>query len=310
VTAAAGCNAIVGAGDYHVVEGGLAAAQCGQALPSPTDPLITSCLLSAGCNPFAVDYTISDCVTNDLLHAYPALTCLASAAACGDVYKCNGVYPDTAECKNRGTTSFCSSDNRAVFCDPKGSIYYVCNKCGMRTTADGGSIPDCIVKSSCSDTPNVPVCDPRTNDLYRCVNGQGFGAACNGLCSAKDDTCYLGGDGGPCNAAGSSCQGSTLQFCSDKGSYINFSCGTAGLTCQVDPSNSVDKYCVAPGCSIAQAAGAGCTEQCDDAGVNLTICVGGAPLTVDCTTAAGGAFTSCQSVQSKLLNKTLYQCVP
>jgi hypothetical protein len=74
----------------------------------------------------------------------------------------------------------------------------------------------------------------------------------------------------------------------------------------MDPSNGGDTFCVAPGCSVAQAAG--CIERCDDTGVKATFCIGGAPLTIDCTTFAGADFTSCKSYHSKLLDKDVTQC--
>ncbi len=50
----------------------------------------------ASCDVVYWDFTISQCITNDLLASSPAYACLASAKSCSDVYKCTGIGPASA----------------------------------------------------------------------------------------------------------------------------------------------------------------------------------------------------------------------
>ncbi len=324
----AGCNAIVGAGDYHIAEdASLADAPdvqlpeaslldraaspdaltdaepdvvlesgppCGTGLPT-SDPgfqgVVRGCVLAAGCDPDTVNYSVSDCITNNQLAGIPGTAALANAQTCSDVTNVTGRGYTTTACQGLSNGYHCAGA-MLLFCNNNVGSYQDCTKrgsstCGTYSGGDAGVQAACVVQASCSGE-GVTACNG-ANSLYTCHGGVGFGENCtslNAACSAQDKTCYYKGDlcGLPDGGGlGEACSGNIRQGCyagtGVPNTLYRYDCGKVGLGCMPDAPNN-RAHCLAPGCSAAQATA--CKETCKDS-TTATFCVGGAKLDVDCT---------------------------
>jgi hypothetical protein len=319
------CNLIVGAGDFAVASGVVkdsgapegggkngegGTTKCGQGLPTTPDfkQLVTACVYAVSCDPENFNDNISRCITNDYLEAIPAHSCLSTITSCDLFYDCEGLRITTSDdCPDASSAATCETingDSVAVNCSS--STVQDCTKfggtCGTHSDEDGGTaedggtltIADCIVVPSCSNpTDGISHCEG--NELYTCINGKGFGQSCSDItatCGLEDGgaTCFY--DLPPCKKEGYSCSAAgALEFCTPEMEQVTYDCTKAGGTCAID--NSGNGSCVSPGCpqSDPNTCDLDDFESCGDDGVTLTVCVGGAPLNIDCSKLSG--FSGC-----------------
>ena len=331
--AVAGCNVLVGAGDYKVgeVDGGAtdahfeagpdtrdsggvemetgspeagrieAGAACGSGLPVD-DPgfqaVVDTCVLAASCDPFLFQVTMSDCITEDYLHAIGGEACLSTIQNCAGFASCTGLsIPTTAQCPSSSTTASCSGGT-AINCgaDTNGGFAaQVCSplQCGTYDDSEG-TIASCLVEPSCPPTEEdgTQYCDTTNNNLYQCINGKGYGQNCGTNSTCVNDPvngagCYFNGTS-TCSTDGYACSGSSVQWCTG-GNQFDFNCSTVGLACSID-TDTGDGQCLAPGCTFDDYNG--CLETCAADGHTANLCVGGAPFQVDCADPKYG-FSSC-----------------
>ena len=310
--AAVGCNFVVGAGDYAVgkgdastEEGGASDAGssnsdaphadaggpilCGQGLAHGPefDKLVRSCLLVESCDPYFFNVTISQCINEDFLHSTTSLQCLNDITDCSGFYDCMGYgYAALSDCSVDDAGARCdTATNRAINCAGLASgIVTDCKKnggtCGTYTT-DAGTVADCVVPGGCSDTDGQEHCTSN-NEIYTCIDGQPFGENCGAsTCAVVNGSagCYFHAP--PCGMPGYSCATnaghSVVAWCSDGNQLLTYDCTRAGGSCVLDDGGAAD--CVSPGCVPTD----DCVESCASDGKTLNLCVGGAPLQVDCT---------------------------
>jgi hypothetical protein len=288
------------------VEGG---AVCGQGLPTTSTPftqLVSACALAVACAPNGFNVNMSDCITEDFLHATVALGCLTSITDCNGFEACMGSrVPTTAQCPATSTAPFCTDGGVAINC---GADFYVpiaidCKVLGGTCAvfdADAGASAgaDCKVVSTCSPSdPSTQLC--QGNDLYACINGAGYGQNCGANQKCFEDpssgtSCYY--DTGTCTYTGAdtyTCNGNDVEWCTSvnsAGAQFPFHCSTAGLQCNSNSDGQGNAGCLAPGCTASDVAN--CAESCS--GSNATVCVGGAAYTFDCkSVGATGTFSTC-----------------
>jgi hypothetical protein len=279
---------------------------CGS-VPLPTttafQQIVNACVLASSCDPDFFAVNISTCVTDDYLHAYGSLGCLASITSCADYYSCQSTAvatpsdcTDTSSDDDVGTCSagvatscyyFTGDFNTITNCSALGGTCTVYD-----TDSDGDQAAGCLL-GSCSDTDNNLHCLDNEH-VYTCVNGRAYGQTCPSasICGtiSGSSSCYY--QSPSCSTPGSTCSQQTLSICSASdlpsaptNETVNYNCGTSGLQCETDDAGS--GQCVSPGCESSQ-----CTESCDDTTGIITLCVGGVPDTYDCTQ---NGFTSCGS---------------
>jgi hypothetical protein len=288
---------------------------CGSA-PWPTtsafQSLVEACALAESCTPGGFNFTLSDCIQNDALHAIPIFGCLVGATSCAQVQACTGNNLATAaECPSISTPAFCNDAGAAVNCN---SNYYAAGirdckvlggTCGVYTVDGGLPIADCNLGVACSDPtdPNASYCTSMGNDWYSCINGKAYGQNCgpNATCVAdpvNGTTCYFKNPS--CNYGGSDTYtcgaNNTVDLCTQSdlnatgGGLIPFNCSSAGLTCADNADGQGTAECLAPGCTGNDVAN--CSEQCS--GTMAKVCLGGAPYEIDCSKIPG--FTTCASL--------------
>jgi hypothetical protein len=274
---------------------------CGQAIP--TGPafasLVNACVLATGCEPLEFAVSLSDCITNDSLHAVPGFACLPSITSClgatNSYYSCVGTRA-ASECAST-TVSSCSNNvavdcffGSATNCGPTGGT------CETYTDSNGNSRADCAVLPTCMVTDESPQCSGNTS--YTCLPptgvgtaGVGFGLSCTGIDATCTSTtsggtgCYYNGSATCGNLGAATCSdATTLQACTSTGQQFNYDCSRAGGTCATDTLGDI--ACVSPGCSPTST----CMESCDG-NHTVTVCVGGVSYAIDCT--QHGNFTSC-----------------
>jgi hypothetical protein len=317
----AGCNFIVGVGDYTVFDAGsfsladsaagdaasndggmtesAGPAVCGQGLPTSADfqQLVKTCLLTISCDPYFFQENISGCITHDYLESSSSFGCLKNLTSCTDFNNCWGEENATlADCPNTGAAASCDANNRAINCNDRASgAVRNCAKLGgtCATYTDPNNhqmAADCLVNPTCSETDGADHC--LGNSDYICVGGQGFGQNCssiNATCTNVNGSggCFFANPG--CSTPGYSCtnSGATLAWCSDANQAFDLGCARGGLSCAVDQDSGTG-YCLAPGCDISAATS--CSESCGTDGKTINVCVGGAPLAIDCTQYG---FTKC-----------------
>jgi hypothetical protein len=283
------------------------AVTCGQGLPT-TSPsftkLVNACALAVGCSPGGFEVNMSNCITEDFVDAVPALGCLDSITSCAGFEACRGAaVPSKTECPTAQTAPHCTDAGVGVNCG--GSLYIPIDldcpalggTCAVYAT-DAGTAADCKVVSSCTMTnPSNQFC--KSNNLYSCIDGVGYGQSCG-----ADQTCYEDPTNGTSCYFNSSacvysgvdtyvCNGNVVDWCTsidNNGALFPFDCSTAGLSCNSNSDGNGNAGCLAPGCTASDVSN--CTESCS--GSKATVCVGGAPYTFDCTTiGATGTFTTC-----------------
>jgi hypothetical protein len=255
---------------------------CGAALD--VDPtLVRSCVLGMSCDPYpATD--ISSCITLAYVDALPFLSCQYGANTCDDIGKCTGeYYADSSVC-TAGTGWVCNG-NVAHNCDATPMVVD-CSFWGG-TCTPGTAWPCTVPIGGC------PVADTgwhcSGDYAYTCVNGvpQGYSCAVQaGVCAESTP-----GQGG-CTLSTAKCatpnqqlcNGNSLTYCNPSGYFYQYDCSVIGGTCQTSASGS--GYCFSPGCTPDST----CTESCS--GSVMTLCIGRAPMQVDCTQYGFSACTS------------------
>jgi hypothetical protein len=245
-------------------------------------------------------------VTYDYLHSIGSQACLTTISNCADYQNCTGkTLPTAAQCPDAAVPAFCSgtgANASAINCGAdinQSAAVQNCsalgaNGCKVHADSTCGVIADCTVSlssasecsaTSASNNDGNYHCDTSTNIQYTCIDGIAFGESCTSLhATCIEDPvngtgCYYNGTscstpGYTCNAAG------VLKWCTSNDDLFNFNCATAGLTCAPDEDGG-NGYCLAPGCTIDDSNN--CTDTCAPDGKTMSLCVGGAPLLVDCT---------------------------
>jgi hypothetical protein len=282
--------------------GDAAAGGCGSTVPTTSmdfQKLVSTCVEAVNCDYGVFPVNVSQCISQNYLQATASVACLSASAdtsgTCAGYYTCQGdraaLPSDCVGAPSGVNTGFCTG-NVATTCTGDKYIGAVQNcdqlhgTCGTHDDGLGGTQADCEVVPSCSDQDSNYHCSG--NLLYTCVGGAGFGKDC----SAINATCMDPGDGSgascyfnapACTTPASSCNGTDINSCTTANQSFDYDCSRAGLTCQVDGTNTA---CVGAGCDPPSVST--CAEACN--GVNATICIGGAPFTIDCT---AYGFTSC-----------------
>lgn len=274
---------------------------------TPNERILRSCILRAGCNPsFNPVRSVSTCVTYDTQAALPGESCNLESETCADYEACEhiGVAHDDL-CGGTKKTR-CDGDI-AVNCDnyTSGDRFFDCaalgGTCGLLTYSDTDATvyADCLLDvapDSCAaeaDDDSKYYCHTgASEDLrYYCWEGKAWGATCSSLAYCQDDaattgdaTCYynLQTCTGP---AVPTCNGNIANVCSS-GSLFRYNCGAVGLGCNITDTY---EYCLAPGCTATDV-DTDCVEHCSPDGNSLTLCYGGAPVTVKCS---DYGFTQC-----------------
>jgi len=293
------------------------------AVVSPNTSVVRACVLWLGCNPLYPDVTLSGCITYNTPGAFPSNACVASATACTGttgIQSCIGAGYTSTECSGRTDGVYCIA-NKAVHCDSTmttGGWFLDCTKRGgtCQTYVDPDtSTPTaaCLVKPSCTESSGSLWCTTGTasttdDPIYECVNGVGFGRYCSNFGDECFDTglgagCYhssgtycvppsdpMGVGTTPTNPA---CSTATATACADNYRTMSFNCATSGLGCTVGATAA---YCLAPGCTTAQADA--CQESCDTTSATVTVCVGGASYKINCKSYG---FNTCGSYTSSTL---------
>ncbi len=338
-----GCSQIIGLGDYTVgssaggagaseagapAEGGANSAAgeagaggtpgsgvivgCDGTTPfQPTESVVRSCILRAGCDPsFNPVRPISTCVTYNTQAALPGEQCNLPSQTCADFEACEhvGVAHDDLCGGSKGTRC---ENGLAINCGnyQGGDRFFDCNAlgngCSLLTYTNGTIYADCtidIAPSTCEGQPDddgsfyCHSASGQDDSRYYCWGEKAFGNSCSSLGKCIDDQETNGGGQGSCffnlqhctTPVSPTCNNNVVNDCS-AGDLFKYDCTSAGLECNTTSSGS--EYCLAPGCN-GEDVDSKCTEHCSDDGTQLTFCYGGAPVTVNC---ADYGFTQCLS---------------
>jgi hypothetical protein len=306
-------------GGTIVIGSDAAAGGCGSTVPTTgTDfqKLVTTCVEAVNCDYGVFPVNVSQCITQNYLQATGSVACLSTTVdptgTCAGYYTCQGdrtARPEDCVGAPSDENSGSCDGNVATTCSGDKYIGVVQNcdqlhgTCATHDDGFGGIQADCAVIPSCTDDPDgTYYCSG--NKLYTCGDdGVGYGKDC----SAINATCFDPGDGSgascyfnapSCTTAGSSCSSNDLNYCTGAGQQFDYDCSRAGLSCAEDDAGAV---CVGAGCALPSAST--CDESCD--GVNATVCIGGAPFTIDCT---AYGFRTC-SFESGLDNGDYAFCI-
>jgi hypothetical protein len=292
--------------------------KCGASLPGANDTafqqLVTACTLAISCDPEYFDTNISGCITNNLFASSKSDACLSSVTSCAAFDQCWGIgYASVADvnaadndgggaCEGDGNLAV--NGETAVIYEP--GSFYNCDLLGgicAPMSTGSGSFAACMVPpGGCSNPDSNTHC--YQGYAYQCIDGIAYGKEC----SAVGETCVENEAVAGCSAIGSTCatapgtatcNGTTLQVCAATDQAFSYDCAVAGEVCLPDAG-----ACVSPGC--ATPAAAPCVESCD--GFNtISVCVGGAPLAIDCTkVGVPGQFTTCYQDSTVVANGLLY----
>jgi hypothetical protein len=145
--------------------------------------------------------------------------------------------------------------------------------------------------TSCTSTDATESCGgPGNSYKYQCQDDIAYGLKCTNFAASCQES---GGDVGcfyplnNCTTEGVTCANDRATWC-DGDSKATFDCGSVGLGCATsgDYADDSGRQCAAPGCGSDDLAK--CEESCS--GTRLTVCYGGAPITVDCK---DYGFTKC-----------------
>jgi hypothetical protein len=268
--------------------------------------LVTACIIAESCDPAFFDVPLSECITEDYLEAFPATACLASATSCDDYYNCTGSRIATlTECDGSSfdSTGVCTSGVSTSCPFTGGGTVRNCNVLGGTCTAyptdmDNDVLADCKVLPSCTDSSAGYHCATAT-EIYSC-NDTATGTIALGnkcptasSCTNQSDGTFCVYNSPSCATVGNTCDSEgNLTVCAavaDAGNEgAKFRCAVAGLPCVTDMTTGLGD-CVAPGCQNDTS----CTESCDDDGVTIHTCIGGARYDIDCS--QYGGFTGCGS---------------
>ena len=258
-----------------------------------------ACVMLWGCDPYVPGETLSNCISIDVPEAYPYFGCSLTASTCADIIACRGYgYPTAADCPASGP--HCNG-NRAANCTgaATGNVTDCAvtgGTCAMYLSG-GTTYASCNVAPGCSESDGLPHCNGNT--LYTCYGGTGIGKNCftAETCKTVGTTTSCYPNLPACSPSGSKCVGNDIDYCFTTGMGTTFACSHVGLECQ-------NASCIAPGCSAANETS--CSESCS--GTVMSLCVGGAPVTVDC---AKYGFSQCVTFNPAGSITTHYvECVP
>jgi hypothetical protein len=277
---------------------------CGMDVPSGPafEDIVRTCTLAVSCDPLFFGDNISGCIASDLLRSIGYYSCLATIQDCNGYYQCQGL---------RGTTpEDCPGTAAPVRCDEANNLAIDCNSelvenctrfggtCGAYTDGSNSLRVGCVVAPSCTETDGGAYCTADGHSVYDCFGGRGFGENCtleDSTCASFTEgaaSCYY--DGPPCTQPGYACDGGVLTLCAKNTLRQTkmADCASAGLSCYALADGGLGT-CVAPGCTSGFQ---NCpVESCGADGKTLTVCAGGTPYKIDCST-IGGGFTSCATI--------------
>ncbi len=299
----------------------LACASDGGALPqafpsgSPAlQQLVLACVIAETCDPLFFDVPLAACITNNHLQAIPSLACLATAKSCADYYTCQGQrIADDTECSSSASndTGTCVNGVARSCSLFGGGAVWNCNvlggTCTVYPTDDSGdTAAGCKILSSCPNTNDGSQCESATQ-RYSCETTQTDTIAIGQNCP-QSSTCRTSTGGTHCYASGpacttptASCSGGDLSGCvalPSGNQSLTYKCSVGGLSCVTNGDGGTGS-CVTPGCEHSH-----CVDSCDDDGVTLHTCIGGAQYDVDCTMLGLGFVGCSQSAPSG--SSTLY----
>jgi hypothetical protein len=288
--------------------GGSPSAECGSVeLDSLPPKLVAGCVHRASCDPLST-YTISACLSYTTQGRTEQEFCTAGATSCAAIDSCLGrgivgVGEVANLCESAVGDWACEGDV-AVFCGGADFAYHFdCSQTGgtcMPYPADATdtSMVPCAVGGGtpCDESPGEFHCDGNTR--YECIGNVQYGWDCTyrgGTCVDPDDSdAYCRDSVTECSDPGvSSCSDGILTTCALDGYELQSDCSLTGLTC------SDQDYCLAPGCEPADADL--CNESCS--GTSLQLCVGGAPVLIDCM---AFGFEGCDTYGSDLIHAYCY----
>lgn len=256
------------------------------------DAIIRSCILRVGCQPWAWPTdTISRCVSQNAQATYEGTTCTLDAQSCDDITACEGLHIENDFCDDQEPGMYCNGDEIVTCSDyphAKDCAKYggTCHDFGMDVDLDGfGTTVACALPlvTSCTATTATAECGgPQNAYAFQCEGEVAYGSKCSNFAASCQD---IGGDVGcyypvnTCTTEEVTCANGRATWC-DGASKAVFDCASVGLGCATEGDYTLDneRQCTAPGCTAADIMT--CKESCD--GSKLTICYGGAPVTVDC----------------------------
>lgn len=256
-------------------------ASCGTP-PNVDAGLIQSCVLAMSCDPYPLT-SVGACITYDYIDALPYFGCTRTAATCDDVGACIGEqYVDSSQCTGTETGWVCNG-NVALRCD-SGAPYSVDCAYWGATCAPGTDWPCVMSPGTCPINDSGTHC---SGDFrYQCSNGSPRGWSC----TSQKGVCYedTPGDAGctytrqTCTSLDvQTCNGTSMTYCNKQGYAYAYDCTAAGGTCL---KTATSGFCYAPGCTSSNS----CSESCS--GSTMTVCVGLAPMQIDC---AHYGFSAC-----------------
>jgi hypothetical protein len=256
------------------------------------EAILRSCILRVGCLQWLwPTETISRCVSQNSQNLYEGTRCTLDAETCDDITACEGKHLEPTFCGSGATAKvgmWCNG-NELVDCD--GFVPYArdCTKDGATCKEFSAPVEDmetagCVLPlpaNTCTVTDTAEKCSG-TEYLYQCNGTQAYGSHCTSYaagCRSVDGELGCFYPLNACTSEGVACSNNRATWC-DGTSKVTFDCGSVGLGCQTsgDYSEDGERECLAPGCAPEDAAA--CEESCS--GTKLTLCYGGAPLTVDC----------------------------
>lgn len=281
------------------------------------EAILRSCILRVGCQPWAWPTdTISRCVSQNAQATYEGTQCTLDATSCEDITACEGKHVETEFCDDQEPGMYCNG-NEIVTC---GDYPYAkdCAKFGgtchdFAVDLDGlGTTVACSLPdvTTCAATTATQECGgPANAYAFQCQGKVAYGTKCNNFAASCQD---VDGDVGcyyplnTCTVEGVTCANERATWC-DGDSKAVFDCASVGLGCATGGDYTADegRQCAAPGCEASDIVA--CKESCD--GTKLTICYGGAPVTVDCKDygfAACNEYTYTDCASSGAMNDCIY----
>jgi hypothetical protein len=257
--ASAGCNFIVGVGDYSVGDASVDTGSpsgddssggdgpgldttapdsgppesgppeagppvCGQGLPTGADfqALVKSCLFTVSCNPYFFSENISDCITHDYLESSPSFSCLKAIGTCAEFTACWGVANAAlADCPNTGPAASCDANNRAITCtDQANGTVHDCAKLGGMC----GTYVDPTSTMMTAGCLVNPTCTD-TDSMDHCFGNNDYvcigGKGYGQSCASINSTCTTVGGSSACFFANPACSSSGYS-CTNNGNTLQW----------------------------------------------------------------------------------------
>jgi hypothetical protein len=277
------------------------------------EAIVRSCVLRVSCQYWRYpNDTISRCISQNTQNAYEGTKCTLDAETCDDIAACEGVRLERTFCADKPNGQYCNG-NEVVTC----GVYDHARDC----VKEGGTCKDFGVELASGDTvdcelPSVTACTattdtaecggPQNGYKYQCEGTTAYGTKCSNFAASCQE---VGGDIGcyyplnECTEEGVTCTNGRATWC-DGDSKVTYDCGSVGLGCTTEGDYYADngRQCAAPGCTPEDVRN--CRESCD--GTKLTVCYGGAPVTVDC---ADYGFDACLEYNVSCEDTSMNDCL-